>query len=243
MKIELDFSYRKTFDNGLVELLDLYELFPFHLHPLWQSIFNGTLSKEQVLLAEAQHYLRTKVGQSLRKEAMEKCAATNEILWNAIIETYIEECTEDDGTPNHLEMIERLLSENGYTDYKNGVNTPANIAAISLYKNISDRGAGCHIIGAGMVEYFYSQISPYIYTAYTKIYGFSSYSAETYEIHGVMDKTHAERAFEVVNEAIKLHGREAVYLSVRDAFAATSLHYDGMLQAATGLNNYWNGKI
>jgi hypothetical protein len=29
---------------------------------------------------------------------------------------------------------------------------------------------------------------------------------------------------------------------VRDAFVATSLHYDGMLQAATGEISYWNGR-
>jgi len=33
-----------------------------------------------------------------------------------------------------------------------------------------------------------------------------------------------------------------IELSVRDAFVATSLHYDGMLQAATGLMTYWSGR-
>ena len=92
-----------------------------------------------------------------------------------------------------------------------------------------------------MVEYFYSQISPMIFEAYTKHYGFSEYAAETYKLHGTMDQTHAERAFEVVDEAVKIHGYDLIEASVRDAFVATSLHYDGMLQAATGNNNYWNG--
>jgi hypothetical protein len=57
------------------------------------------------------------------------------------------------------------------------------------------------------------------------------------------DESHAERAFEVLDEAVILHGWNAVYLSVRDAFVATSLHYDGMLQAATGVIDYWNGSL
>lgn len=239
--MEIDYSFMDLYDPIIIECLNLYELFPFHKHPLWVSIFNGSLTKEEILKAEIQHFLRTKEGQPLRKEAMEKCKNTNKKLWDAIIDTYIEECTDEDGTPNHLELIERFLIENGVTDYKHTKNTPGNIAAISLYKNISDRGVGCHIIGAGMVEYFYSQISPYIFKSYTEIYGFSSFSAETYKLHGPMDKVHAQRAFEVVGEAISIHGKDVVISSVRDAFIATSLHYDGMLQAATGYNNYWNG--
>jgi len=56
-----------------------------------------------------------------------------------------------------------------------------------------------------------------------------------------MDETHAERAFTVLDDALVLHGRMAVLQSVRDAFVATSLHYDGMLQAATGVMSYWDG--
>jgi pyrroloquinoline quinone (PQQ) biosynthesis protein C len=240
----IDYSYRNNFDKSIVALLDLYDLFPFHKHPLWVAIRNKELSRDQVLLAEGQHHLRTKAGQILRKEAMEKCLAISNIMWEAIIETYLEECTEDDGTPNHLDLIKRFLTENGVEEeqIRSLKNTPANIAAISLYSNISDRGVGCHIIGAGMVEYFYSQLSPYIFDSYVNNYQFSEYSAETYKIHGTMDQLHAQRAFEVVDEAIRLHGFELIESSVRDAFVATSLHYDGMLQAATNEINYWNGK-
>ncbi len=70
----------------------------------------------------------------------------------------------------------------------------------------------------------------------------SAEQAETYRLHGPMDEEHATRAFAVLDEAIALHSWEAVWLSVRDAFVATSLHYDGMLQAATGKIEYWNGR-
>ena len=65
--------------------------------------------------------------------------------------------------------------------------------------------------------------------------------AETYRIHGPMDASHAERAFAVLDEAVNLHGWALVEASVRDAFVATSLHYDGMLHAATRTLSYWNG--
>lgn len=238
------FVFPDGLNNNTMKLLKLYEFFPFHEHPLWVGVINGSLTKEQIVKAESQHYLRTKAGQILRKEAMEKCLAVSSKLWEAIIETYLEECTEDDGTPTHLDLIKRFLQSSGFTesDFDAVKNTPGNIAAIALYKDISDRGAGCHIIGAGMVEYYYSHLSPKIFAAYTQHHGFSELASETYKIHGTMDQMHASRAFEVVDEAIRIHGWDLVEASVRDAFVATSLHYDGMLQAATGEHNYWNGK-
>lgn len=98
------------------------------------------------------------------------------------------------------------------------------------------------MLGAGSVEYFYCQLSPKIFEAYTKNYGMTPEQAETYLIHGPMDAEHAERAFSIIDNAIELHGWEVIRLAVRDAFVATSLHYDGMLQAATGNNLYWDGR-
>ncbi|MEQ8364033.1 MAG: hypothetical protein RH948_14270 [Cyclobacteriaceae bacterium] len=231
---------KKTIDK----FLRYYDMFPFHNHPLWKAVINGELSREQIIKAEGQHYLRTKAGQKLRKQAAEQCQANSQILWEAIIETYIEECTEQDGTPTHLELIERIVKSDGsgQLDLDKLRNTPGNIAAISLYQNISERGAGCHIISAGMVEHYYSRLCPSIYKSYTENYSFTSFEAETYKIHGPMDQVHAERAFKAIDEVIRLHGLEVVEDSIRDAFAATSLHYDGMLQAATGQNCFWNGK-
>jgi hypothetical protein len=85
-------------------------------------------------------------------------------------------------------------------------------------------------------------LCPKLFESYTNNYDFTKHEVETYEIHGPMDQVHAQRAFDVVDEAIRIHGFDLVESSVRDAFVATSLHYDGMLQAATGENNYWNGK-
>lgn len=224
--------------------LEFYDLFPFHNHPLWLAIIKKELSPQQVIKAECQHYLRTKAGQRLRKEVTEKCLSHSVKLWEAIIETYLEECTEDDGTPTHLDLIKRMVLSKGMSEAELETlkNTPGNIAAISLYSNISDRGAGCHIIGAGMVEHYYSLLCPKIFESYTGNYGFTEFEVETYKIHGPMDQIHAQRAIEVVDEAIRIHGIDLVESSVRDAFVATSFHYDGMLQAATGLNDYWNGK-
>jgi len=239
-----DISFPEGASENTIKLLGNYNLFPFHRHPLWKSIIDGKLTKDQVLMAEGQHLLRTKAGQRLRKEAMEQCIGISNKLWEAIIETYLEECTEDDGTPTHLDLIKRFLIEGGYSNDQmlKIKNSPGNIAAIALYKDISDRGVGCHIVGAGMVEYYYSQLSPKIYKAYTEIYKFSEFAAETYKIHGTMDQMHAARAFEVVDESIRIHGWDLVESSVRDAFVATSLHYDGMLQASTNDYSYWNGQ-
>jgi pyrroloquinoline quinone (PQQ) biosynthesis protein C len=235
---------KKNTSPYVLKLLELYDILPFHKHPLWLGVIEHKLSFEDIIKAEGQHFLRTKEGQKLRKDAMEKCLANSPLMWESIVETYLEECTDQDGTPSHLDLIKRLIMTGGATeqDLLHLKNTPGNIAAISLYENISVRGAGCHIIGAGVVEYFYSQLCPKIFDSYTNYYKFTSFAAETYRIHGPMDAIHAERAFDIINEAIKLHGWDLIEHSVRDAFVATSLHYDGMLQAVTKEISYWNGK-
>lgn len=225
------------------KLLDAYNQFPFHDHPLWRAVLRGELMREQIYLAETQHYVRTKAGQELRRKSLENARVTSSELFEALLDTYLEECTTDHSGPSHLELIERLVLSGGYNsdDLTRLIPNPANAAAIALYKDISDRGAAHHILGAGVVEHYYSQLSPKIYDAYTKIYGINHSDAETYYIHGSLDAVHAERAFSIMEKAIDLHGWDSIFQSVRDAFVATSLHYDAMLYAATNRPSYWNG--
>ena len=227
------------------KLLGLYELFPFQHHPLWVAIQRKQLSYSQVITAEVQHWIRTRAGRVLRENAMKTAERLSPALFEKLAETYLEECTTNERSgPSHLELIQRLVVDGGKTlaELESAEPTPGNIAAISLYRDIAVRGAGCHLIGAGAVEHYYCQLSPRIFEAYTKLYGMSESQARTYELHGPMDQDHADRAFSVLDEAIVLHGWKAMEQSVRDAFVATSLHYDGMLQAATGLNSYWDGR-
>lgn len=228
-----------------MELLKQYDLFPFHQHPLWVGVQRGDLSYEQVIAAEIQHCIRTRAGARLREEAMQHARNLNEKLFRHLLETYLEECTANDKTgPSHLQLIERLVLAGGATreQIDSACPTPGNAAAIALYQEISNRGAGCHMLGAGSVEYFYCKLSPRIFSAYITKYGMSEEQAWTYKLHGPMDEIHADRAFEVLDEVVELHGWDTVVQSVRDAFVATSLHYDGMLQAATNINRYWDGR-
>jgi pyrroloquinoline quinone (PQQ) biosynthesis protein C len=225
------------------KLLALYELFPFERHPMWKAVLAGELSYEEVIRAEAQHWIRTRAGRALRQEALNSAKIVSPRVFEQLLETYLEECTDQRG-PNHLDLIERLVLMGGYQKpaLEKTQPTPGNAAAIAMYRDITHRGAGCHMLGAGTVEYFYSQLSPRIYEAYTKHYGMTSEQAETYSVHGWMDESHADRAFSIIDEAATIHGWDTVENSVRDAFVATSLHYDGMLQGATGEPGYWDGR-
>jgi pyrroloquinoline quinone (PQQ) biosynthesis protein C len=230
--------------NGKVELLlSFYEEFPFENHPLWRGVLDGTLSLPQVLRAEVQHWIRTKFGQPLRRAAVEQARDISPRIFKSLNETYLDECT-DEGGANHLILIERLVVLGGVSkaELEDTKPTPGNSAAMAIYQSIGSRGFGCHMIGAGAVEHYYSLICPTIYKAYTEHYGMTPDQAETYSLHGPMDQEHASRAFDVLDEVVELHGWPAVEQSVRDAFVGTSLHYDGMLQAASGDNNYWNGR-
>lgn len=230
--------------NQKAQLLELYELFPFHKHPLWVAVHNKDLSYGQIIDAEVQHWIRTRSGKILRENAMKMAERLSPAIFAQLTETYLEECTYDSSGPSHLELIERLVIGGGKTktELEATSATPGNAAAMALYRDIAARGAACHLVGAGAVEHFYCRLCPQIFQDYTQQYSMSAFQAETYEIHGPMDQVHADRAFSVLNEAIQLDGWDEVKRSVRDAFVATSLHYDGMLQAATKENRYWNGR-
>jgi hypothetical protein len=207
------------------------------------GILRHELTYEEVIQAEVQHWIRTRAGQVLRRKALDEAQEVSAAIYAELRETYEEECTHDDSGPSHLELVERLITIGGQKidALHAAVPTPGNAAAMALYAAIGNRGPGCHMLGAGAVEFYYCQLSPRIYEAYTSKYGMSPRQAETYRIHGPMDKEHAERAFRTLHEAVRLHGWSQVEISVRDAFVATSLHYDGMLQAATGRHGYWDG--
>jgi pyrroloquinoline quinone (PQQ) biosynthesis protein C len=225
-------------------LLGLYDLLPFHHHPFWTAVKKQELSLEQVVLGEVQHWIRTRAGRPLRREALDAAQAISPEIFQLLLQTFLEECTHDSTGPSHLDLIERLVTEGGFVrdQLPRTAATPANAAAIALYRDIGRRGAGCHMLGAGAVEFFYCTLCPDIFAAYVDRYGMTPWQAETYKIHGPMDKEHAQRAFSVLDEAVALHGEEQIEAAVRDAFVATSLHYDGMLHAATGKLEYWNGQ-
>jgi pyrroloquinoline quinone (PQQ) biosynthesis protein C len=223
-------------------ILALYDILPFREHPLWNAVRGTALTMEQILRAETQHYLRTKRGQEVRRQAVANAKGVSPTLWKAVVDTYLEECQPAGGT-SHLDLISRLLTENGMTlsEVAAAIPTPGNVAAMALYADIGNRGAPCHILGAGAVEFYYSKLAPEIFDVYTKKYGMTADQAETYRIHGPMDQVHANRALAILDEAVDLLGWELIERSVRDAFVATSLHYDGMLQAALGKLTYWDG--
>ncbi|HTE83926.1 MAG TPA: iron-containing redox enzyme family protein, partial [Dehalococcoidia bacterium] len=220
--------------DGRERLLSFYELFPFERHPLWEGVLKGELPLDAILRAEVQHYLRTREGQPLRLAALQSVRTSSPRIFKVLLETYLEECIGEGLHPSHLVLIERLLLGGGIpvSALADAPPTLGNALAIAMYRDISRRGAGCHMLGAGAVEFYYSQLAPKIFRAYTQIYGMSAEQAETYAIHGPMDREHADRAFRVLQEAVALHGWSAIEASARDAFAATSLHYDGMLEAA-----------
>lgn len=223
----------------------MYDLLPFREHPLWQSVLRHDLTLDQILQAEKQHYLCTKAGQVLRREAALNAPPGSKSIFEAAVSNYLEEVAPDQSHPSHLDLIKRLLVSGGIrpTQLDRTRPTPGNAAAMALYRDIANRGAACHLIGAGAVEYHYARLAPDIYEAYTSHYGMTPRQAETYRIHGPVDAVHAKRALDVLEDAISLLSWPIIEMSVRDAFVAASLHYDGMLQAALGRITYWNGKV
>lgn len=225
------------------KILSFYKMLPFHEHPFWAGVLNHDFTLHQIIQAEKQHYIRTRAGQVLRHNSVQFAPSKSPKIFEAALGNYLEEVAPTDSSPSHLDLIKRLLSIGGVSENELETvrPTPGNSAAMALYIDIARRGTACHLIGAGAVEYFYAELTPKIYEAYTSNYGMTPHQAETYLIHGTVDKRHASRAFDVLDEAVSLFGWSLIEESVRDAFIATSLHYDGMLQAAIEKITYWDG--
>jgi pyrroloquinoline quinone (PQQ) biosynthesis protein C len=181
-------------------ILSFYEEFPSERHPLWMAVLGGKLTLEQILRAETQHFLRSVAGARFRLTAAEQAKSVSAKAHELLMETYKEECTHDETGPSHADLIKRFLLIGDITEEQlaNAIPTPANAAAIALYKDISDRGPIHHMLGAGAVEYFYSALSPKIFEAYTTKYAISADQAHTYLLHGPMDRIHAERALSIM---------------------------------------------
>jgi pyrroloquinoline quinone (PQQ) biosynthesis protein C len=226
------------------EILGLYNTFPFERHPLWVGILEGKFSKQQVLAAEIQHYHRSNIGRLYRERAAIAAREYGGELYKLLLETASDECRDDKTGPSHVDLIKQFLNENGVSDpeIENAEVTSANAMAIATYKDIADRGPLHHMLGAGAVEWHYSKLCPKIVTAYRDIYGFKEGSYKTYELHGPMDEVHGDRALSLLDSHHAQAIMPSLKLAVRDAFAATSMHYDGMLQAAIQSTVYWNGK-
>ena len=105
-------------DHRPETLLDLYNLFPFERHPLWCRILAGNLSYDQVIRAEVQHWIRTRAGQGLRRAAVGEAKAISPRIFEELLQTYLEECTDKDG-PSHLALIERLVVSGGHPQWNN----------------------------------------------------------------------------------------------------------------------------
>ena len=95
------------------ELLRLYDLFPFHEHPLWRAIRRKQLTYEQVIEGEVQHWIRTRAGKILRENAMKLAERLSPAIFEQLTETYLEECTDHHEGPSHLKLIECLVVEGG----------------------------------------------------------------------------------------------------------------------------------
>lgn len=224
-------------------VLNIYNQFPFHRHPFWTAVREGRISRDQIVQGEVQHFIRSNIGRHFRKRAADEAKAISARAHELLYETYREECTDECG-PSHVDLIRRFLHAEGVSDaeLESKVTTPGNAAAIALYREIAERGPLHHMIGAGAVEYYYSELSPVIFQSYTERYGFTEHQSETYAIHGPMDREHAERALSVLDEPYVQTNGGSILHAVRDAFVATSLHYDGMYQAAVGGHSYWSGR-
>jgi pyrroloquinoline quinone (PQQ) biosynthesis protein C len=136
-------------------------------------ILTRRLSKEQIVAAEVQHYIRSNIGRHFRERAAREAASVSPRAHELLMETYKEECTADETGPSHVDLIRRLVLENGVSEdqLNNARSTPGNIAAIAIYKDITDRGPMHHMVGAGAVEFYYSALSPKIFEVYTEHYG------------------------------------------------------------------------
>ncbi len=90
-------------------LLSYYQLFPFDKHPLWVAIRSRELSKEQIIEAEIQHFIRSDIGRLYRERAAIQSRLIGGDLHSLLSQTAKEECQADESGPSHAAMIKGFL--------------------------------------------------------------------------------------------------------------------------------------
>jgi pyrroloquinoline quinone (PQQ) biosynthesis protein C len=233
--------------GGFIEELWSYTReVPMELHPWFQGILQHRWNREQIILAEVQHYLRIRTNPIFfGYMAINAVSDKNYELMQTILENFMEELG---GERTHVDIMLQFLEEGGISreEADRAEAAPGTLAAIEMITGCCQRRSALE--GVAMLAFVESQlggpgqVSDKVYRELTGHYGFSPRAAETYRLHAEEDEGHGRRQIDAIKLLAKDdETKDKVRVAVKLGLTAFTLEWDGHVQAMTGKREFWSG--
>ena len=236
----------KSPEEFVTELWTYQNEVPMGEHPWFQGILQHRWTREQIILAEVQHYLRVRTNPiffgyiSINAVAEKRYA-----LMDVVLENFMEELS---GDRTHVDIMLQFLEEGGISreEADRAEPAPGTLAAIEMIVGCCQRRSALE--GLAMLAFVESQhggpegVAARVYREMRGFYGFSQRAAETYELHAEEDVGHGARQIEAIQRyATDEETQELVRRAVKLGATAFTLEWDGHVQAMTGQRVFWSG--
>jgi pyrroloquinoline quinone (PQQ) biosynthesis protein C len=233
-------------DEFIAELWGYARELPMGQHPWFQGILEHRWTRNQIILAEIQHYLRVRTNPIFFGYiAVNAVAAKQYGLMEVVLENFMEELS---GPRSHVDIMLQFLEEGGISREEADRTEPApgTMAAIEMIIGCCQRRSALE--GVALLSFVESQlggsggVSAQVYRELTGYYGFSDRAAETYRLHAEQDEGHGGRQIDAIRRfATESETQEKVRRAVKLGLTAFSLEWDGHVQAMTGKREFWSG--
>ena len=233
-------------DEFIAELWGYARELPMGQHPWFQGILQHRWTRDQIILAEIQHYLRVRTNPIFFGYIAVNAVAEKQYgLMETVLENFMEELS---GPRTHVDIMLQFLEEGGISREEADRTEPApgTIAAIEMIIGCCQRRSALE--GVALLSFVESQlggsggVSARVYRELTGYYGFSDRAAETYRLHAEQDEGHGGRQIDAIRRfATEPETQEKVRRAVKLGLTAFSLEWDGHVQAMTDKREFWSG--
>src|SRR5881409_4475080 len=188
----------------IAELWTYAQELPMGQHPWFQGILQHRWTRDQIILAEIQHYLRVRTNPIFFGYIAVNAVAEKQYgLMAVVLENFMEELS---GPRTHVDIMLQFLEEGGISreEADRAEPAPGTVAAIEMIIGCCQRRSALE--GVAMLAFVESQlggagsVSANVYRELTEHYKFSARAAETYEIHAVEDEGHGSRQIDAIRQ-------------------------------------------
>jgi pyrroloquinoline quinone (PQQ) biosynthesis protein C len=233
-------------DEFVDELWSYANEVPMIEHPWFQGILQHRWSREQIILGEAQHYLRVRTNPIFFGHIAINAVNEKQYgLMEVVLDNFMEELG---GERTHVDIMLQMLDEAGISreEADRAEPAPGTMAAIEMIIGGCQRRSALE--GLALLSFVEDQhggangVAAQVYKELTGYYGFSDGAAETYYIHAEQDEGHGGRQIDAIRRfATDEDTQERVRRAVKLGVTAFTLEWDGHVQAMTGQREFWAG--
>jgi pyrroloquinoline quinone (PQQ) biosynthesis protein C len=216
-------------------------------HPWFKGVREHRWTREQIVRAEMQHYLRVRCNPIFFGYIVTNVVSeANYELMPIVMENFMEELG---GERTHVDVMLQFLEEAGLTREQadRAEAAPGTLAAIEMIVGGCQRRSALEGIALlSFVEAMHGGpdgAAAGMFEALTGHYGFSARAAATYELHAEQDTGHGARQIEAIRRFARDEAtQDKVRAAVKLGLEAFNFEWDGHVQAMTGERlSYWGG--